>query len=156
MKLFFLIFFLFSINIAKADILISVDNSMLIGTGTTGTTGLGTFDPFNPQANCNNFISPNSCNPVNRNQVDVNLVFFYEIALTGTDSSSTVDLSFMVDNGLGGTSGLFTNVLPPASLFNLDNQATGSFDLGFSIPLFGPNSQSNYGMSLIIEVTLNP
>lgn len=156
MRLFFLIFCLLNLNIAKADILISVENSMLLGTGTTGAAGLGTFDPFNPQANCNNFISPNTCNPVNRNQVNINLVFFYEITLTGADASSTVDLNFLVDNGLGGTTGLFTNVLPPASLFNLANQATGSFDLGFAIPLFGPNSQSNYGMSLIIEVTLNP
>jgi hypothetical protein len=137
------------------DVTVYVENSMMTAVGPdSGALDLGTFDPFNPSFNCNSFIAPNSCNVSSRDLVDLNLEFNYFVEINS--GASSVDLSFSVNNGLGGTTGSFTNVVSPGPIFNLQNQGSGIFDVSLGVPLFGPDSRLNYGMDLIINVTINP
>lgn len=155
-KILVLLFIGFSTHLAHAqNVLINVSNSMLTSTSTAaGYIDLGTFDPFDPEFNCNSFTSPNTCSANGRDPVSVTLSFDYDIEINS--GSSGIDLNFSADNGLGGSVGSFTNLSLPSGLYNLQNTATGSFDVSFDIPLFGPQSQYQYGMDIVIDVTVNP
>lgn len=147
--------FLLISNLAHADVIVTIENSMMTSySPSAGGIDLGTFDPFDPAFNCNSFISPNTCTVNGRDLVDINLVFNYSVVVTS--GSGSADLSFSVNNGMGGTTGQFTNVSLPSPIFNIMNQGVGVADVSFSIPLFGPQSQINYGMDIILDVTINP
>lgn len=155
MKLGLLLILLYSSYCFGADVTVSIENSMMTAVSSnSGSLDLGTFDPFNPQVNCNGFIAPNSCVVDGRDNVDISLSFNYDVEIIS--GASSVDLAFSVDNGLSGTTGSFTNMTTPSPLFNLLNNSSGTAQLDFTIPLFGPNSRSEYGMNLIIDVTINP
>jgi hypothetical protein len=154
-KLLSIIFFSFLCQQVNAASLVSVSNNMMTSTGEFGSLSLGTFDPFNPEINCNTFSAPNTCTANGRDPVNISLVFNYNVSLDALTGSS-IDLFFTVNNGLGGATGEFINVVPPSNIFFLQDGSVGSFDLSFDIPLFGPQSRYEYGLDLEIQVTINP
>lgn len=155
MKFIALLILLMTQSALAADVLVTIDNSMMVPTSTSsGFIDLGTFDPFNPGVNCEEYISPNTCTPNGRDNVDIQLTFAYEVEILS--GASSIDLTFSVDNGVGGSTGLFTNVSNPSPIFNLINNSAGTSELAFTIPLFGPMSRSDYGLNLTIDVTINP
>lgn len=155
-KIFTLFLFLGFCQISQAATLISVSNNMMTSpNGQLGVLDMGTFDPFNPGSNCNTFSAPNTCIPNGREPIKISLSFNYSVALDALTGSS-VDLFFNVNNGYGGSTGEFINLVPPANVFSLHDGNIGSFDLSFDIPLFGPDSHYDYGLDLTIDVTINP
>ena len=155
-KILTLFLFICFSQVSQAASMISISNSMMTSNSSQmGTLDLGTFDPFNPSLNCNTYSAPNSCTANGRDPVNINLVFNYSVELDSLTGSS-VDLVVNINNGLGGSMGEFINLNPPVSLFSLQDGSVGSFDLNFQIPLFGPNAHYEYGLDLIIDVTINP
>lgn len=149
----FLLFLTFCQSSYAAPLL-TVSNNMITGSGTFGVINLGTFDPFYPAANCSTYVAPNSCTANGRNPVKIKLIFNYAVSLE-TLTGSSLDLHFTVNNGTDGA-GEVINLTTPANIYSLHDGAIGSFDLNFDLPLFGPTSQSEYGVSLIVDVTVNP
>lgn len=155
MKKIFIIWLLLGSISAKADSLVSVSNNMMNNqTGVMGTLDLGTFNPFDPDLNCSTYSAPNTCTANGRDPVNISLSFGYDISLDTLDGSS-IDLVFNVDNGVGGAGG-FANVNPPDNIYGLTDGNSGSFDLSFDVPLFGPNSYYDYSLDLVVNITINP
>ncbi len=149
MKYIFILIFLISSSVF-ANITVSISNPMMNGINNIGDISIGPIDPFNPQATCNSFIAPNTCSVLSRDAMRVNLNFNYLI-LT---SSNTVSLSFDVVNPVNSNS--FLNISIPSDLLYLNNNSSGNFNLGFDIPLFGPDSYASYDLTLLVDVVLDP
>ena len=145
---------LFSWNSQASDFALSVQNSMMTGSGAYGDVSMGIIEPFSPQTFCNSFSAPNTCSVVNNNRdLNVTLSFGYLVEIFTTGS---IDISFSADNGLNNTVGQFQNLTLPSNIYNAGDQTTGSMDVSFQIPMFGPNSNSDYGLLLTIDVVYNP
>ncbi len=155
MKVWVILFLtLFSSSLFAQDFKLSVQNSMMTGSGNTGALDMGVIQPFSPQDFCNNFSSPNTCSVINNNKtLSINLSFGYLVEIFTTGN---IDISFSADNGLNNTVTPFQNLSLPSSIFSAGDQTTGSMDISFEIPMFGPNSGAEYGMLLLIDVVYNP